>query len=569
MKRFISLLIALVLLVSMFALPTFALADEETPDQPGVDEEKARELTFDPDVFAKYVIENNKGYFIEMSKEFKLNLSWTEPAEEEGKEDVVHELLKSEEVLHKLFGDDLNYLVLPDENEDYIGAELFKFDIVYLPGDGAKEGQTKKEANAYESEHVTLPASTYFEAEKGYEFFGWSLPCPYYGGIVRYEGGVLQDAKEYLYRAGDKFSMPYLSRPEGEDKPTLEITAVWRKIDTDDENTENSEEVAKTENGSAEELEYSYPKNDIICLEYCSPSGDPKDDNWTRVDASSEITIDASGFWMFRLVVIDGEKGDISDDDAVITPYNSDDFKKLMLDEEEGVFHWEKFTVTRYAVDTTKPEVALSSTMKTKMKDGLTVGTNYSISTSLTITDSSSAPVTYVVYRQSATDGAGKDSKDGWVQIYDSATKEVAKDAEVYITASGTINPQTNDITTEGNYRYKIVYTVRDVNGYFGVGAEDDENGTTDEKGFHPTLYLGVKPSSANDQAKKKMEVWKIILFVIAGLSAVGIVVLLFIKPKDEATSSSSVDADSDAATDVDGDGGSPDVDSTDTDDTK
>ena len=567
-KRFISLLIALVLLVSMFALPTFALADEETPDQPGVDEEKARELTFDPSVFAKYVIENNKGYFIEMSKEFKLNLSWTEPAEEEGKEDIVHKLLEEAQILHELFGEDLHYLVLPSEDlMPDANVDHNKTVVVYKSVDPETEEATeKKDGDGYlEYKHVTLQASTYFEAPEGYVFAGWRTN-------VDYDGTILPEGKTVLYRAGDKFSMPYVNPTYKKDENGEDIKDENGKkvVDKLGEIVIEAQWAPEAKEGEEQpKPEYTYPKNDIICLEYCSPSGDPKDDNWTRVEAGSEISIDASGFWMFRLVVIDGENGDITDDDAVITPYNSEDFRKSMLDENGEVYHWEKFTLTRYAVDTTNPEIALSSTMKTKMKDGLTVGTNYSISTSLTITDSSSAPATYVVYRQSANDGAGKDSKDGWVKIYDSTTKEVAKDAEAYITASGTINPQSNDVTTEGNYRYKIVYTVKDANGYFGVGAEDDENGFTDESGFHPTLYLGVKPSSANDQAKKKMEVWKIILFVIAGLSAVGIVVLLFIKPTDAATSSSSVDADSDADASVDSDSGSPDVDSTDSDDTK
>ena len=547
MKRFISLLIALVLLVSMFALPTFALAEEETPDV----EEQARMLTFSTQAFIDYVVNNNKGYFIEMGKEFKLNLSWTEPAEEEGKDDVVHNLLEEVDALKELFGNDLNYLVLPSEDlMPDANVDHNKTDIIYKSIDPETEEETeKKDGDGYlEYKHITLQSSTYFTAPEGYVFAGWRTN-------VDYDGTILPEGQTVLYRAGDKFSMPYVNYDEENNvKGKIEIYAQW------------AEEV---EGEKQPEPEYTYPKSDIICLEYCSPSNDPKDENWTRVEAGSEITLDSTGFWMFRLVVIDGEST-IDDDDAVITPYNTQEFKDDRLrknDNGEEVYHWEEFTLTRYAVDTTNPEVALSSTMKTKMKDGLTVGTNYSISTSLTITDSSSAPATYVVYRHSSANGATKDVKEGWVQIYDSTTKTVTEGYESYISASGTINPQPEDVTTGENYRYMVVYSVKDANGYFGVGADDDENGYTDESGFHPTLYLGVKPNEKDIDSKKKMEIWKIILFVIAGLAAVGIVVLLFIKPKDETASSSSAVADSDVDADVDDD--ATDVDTTDTDDTK
>ena len=554
MKRFISLLIALVLLVSMFALPTLALAEgTETPDSPEVGEEVARDVDFSVDAFKKYIIDNNKGYFVEMNKEFKLNLTWTDKAEVEDEDDIIHELLKDADALHELFPGELHYIVLPEEG-DVEDNEDNKFTLTYKAGDeGAVEDQDDVTEEVLKTKYVTLKAASTFAGKEEYEFVGWLAP-------VDYDGTLLEEGKFNLYRAGDKFVMP---------AQDIEVVAYWYLKDVDD--SEDNGEAGEEQGADLEEkLDFTYPVNDIICLEYCSPSDDPKNENWTRVKADSVISLNATGFWMFRLVVVDGEKNDITDDDSVLTPYNSEEFISERLREDgvngEEVYHWEEFTLTRYAVDTTKPEIALSSSMKTKMEDGLTVGTTYSISTSLTITDSSNTTVTYKVYRQEAAGGAGKGDGDSWKLIYDStATTKVVEGYENYISSSGTINPQSEDVTTAGNYRYKVVYSVKDANGYFGVAeSEEAENGTKDESGeFHPTLYLGVKLNEQGVKSKQRMEIWKIILFVIAGLSAVGIVVLLFIKPKQAVVGDSRVSAVDDAYGDSDGV-----VDDTPTDDT-
>ena len=541
----------------MFALPTFALAEEigsgsneptETPETP------AREVGFVVEKFNEYVVEKNKGYYIEMGKEFKLNPTW----ETDGKIDeetgeprkIIHELASDSAAVQEIFPG-INYNVVP-EDDFYINNEYHKFDIVYKPGEGAAEDEVDKEQKGvYESQRITLPSATHFKAADDYEFVGWLVPVTYDGHIVKDE--------PLLYRAGGQFAMPYLTaRDDKGEKVPLEITAVWR------EKTEESEEI--------DESIYAYPLNDVLCLEYCTPSDDPKNDHWTRVKADSSISLNASGFWMFRFVVIDGyadgtESEKINDNDAVITPYNTDEFREARL--RDGVYHWEEFTLTRYAVDTSSPEIALSSSMKNKMEDGLTVGTTYSISTSLTITDSSNTSVTYKVYRQTASNGAKKGDDASWVLIYDSSLasdERVVEGFESYISTSGTINPQTNDVTAEGLYRYKIVYSVKDANGFFGIAdAELDENGTKDESGeFHPTLYLGVNPSAQSKKTKQAMEIWKIILFVIAGLSAIGIVVLLLIKPKQEVAGDSRV-----SGADVTADAGAVDTSTDDTDDTK
>ena len=503
-KRFISLLVALVLLVSIFALPTFALADEDVTT-PGTDAEK-RVLDFNLEAFKSLVVEKNAGLYVEMSKNFKLNQEW----------------LKSEEDVQSLFGDKINYLVLPDaRDDDDIGEEEEKYTVTYDGGehaaknteDGdATETETAITAEYYAGKHVTLKNAATFEAEEGWEFVGWLVP-------VNYKGTDNKDSVDeyYLYRADDKFVMP------AED---ITVVAYWYPAET---KGDSDSDVAASAEAEAK-LEFSYPLNDIICLEYCSPSDEPRDDNWTRVKADDPISLQASGWWLLRYVVVDGTK-EISDDEAVITPYNTGEFLEKRT---SGEYTWEDFCLYRYAVDTAHPELALSSSMKTKQNEGLTAGTNYTIPTSLTITDSSSTTTTYKVYRHDSASGAGAQDRtsDGWKLIYDSETG-VEEGYSDYISAGGVITPLKLDETAEGAYRYMIVYSVKDANGYFGVAEDaEDTNGYFDGDEFHPVLLLGVKLSKTAQQSKERMEAWKIVLYVIAGLSAVGIVVLLCIKPK-------------------------------------
>lgn len=518
MKKFFSLLIAMVLLVSMFALPTFALADDA--DAPSTDEATRWVIDLSDDAFAafvtafeKYVIERNAGLYVEMSSKFQLNSALKN---DEG--EVTHDWLKDEEAIHELFPN-INYIILPDSLSSEELEEKEQHTITYSFGaEGANfaaEGATVPTTGNYKvSQHVTLPAAV--DADDAHVFAGWLVP-------VTYDG---KDSDPLLYRAGDQFVMP---------DHEIEVVASW---------------LPKAENADEQEKPvYKYPKNDIICVEYCSNTDDPKDEHWSRVKASDTFSMQTSGWWMFRYVVVDGENGDITKDDAVLTPYNTDEFKAYMSEkngEEVTEYNWEKFCLKRYAVDTSSPEIALSSSMKTKMADGLKVGTAYSVPTSLDITDSSSTTVTYKVYRHSG-NGAKTTDGDEWVLIYDSAADvKVQEGGEKYITVGGSINPISTDVTTDGNYRYMIVYTVKDANGYYAVKDDTKTNHgdydyQDDETGYHPVLMLGVSLSDSGAKAKAQMEAWKIVLFVIAGLSAVGIVVLLVIKPKQETAGDSRV----------------------------
>ena len=493
MKRYISLLIALVLLVSMFALPTFAFAEGD----PEESEEPARDVGFSTAAFAQYVIEENKGLYVNMSEDFKLNQDW----------------LKDEAKVHALFTGDINYLVLPEERTEFEDDEE-KYTITYSNGQPEEDDEDEAEATPvadeyYAGQHVTLKGASTFTAEDGYEFVGWLVK-------VQYNGTDSDNEEQLLYRAGDQFVMP---------EHDIEVVAYWYQKEVADETAPDDEAQATAEE---EKLEFTYPKNDIIYLEYITPSDDPRDgENWQRIALSSNLKLQSSGWWMFRYAVADGENGDITDDDAVLTVYDTEEFKEAIKTENGGVFSWELFCLKRYAVDSSHPELALSEAMKNKQEDGLTVGVAYAVSTALTITDSSTTTTTYKVYRHSG-DGAENEFGDGWVEIYDSSatTDKVLEGGELYISSTGVITPISSDVTVSGLYRYKIVYSVKDAEGYFGVV---EENGTTE---YHPVLLLGVHYSTEDEQTLKRMEAWKIALFVIAGLAAAGIVALLLIRPK-------------------------------------
>ena len=502
MKRFFSLLVALVLLVSMFALPTFAFADGAT-DTPT--EEPARTVGFSNDAFKKYVIDTNPGFYVEMSKEFKLNQEWTDA------EEKVHQLLNDEEAVKELFPG-IHYQLLPEVDTTIEDTDENKRTVTYKAGDHAKVESEEAGATVPDvvernlaTQHVTLKPATTFTAADGYKFGGWLVN-------VTFDGQDSQEGK--LYRAGDKFSMP--------DK-NVEVVAQWIKLPAEDSDEKE------------EEPQYSYPKNDVVCLEYCTPSNDPHDDNWTRVDASKEITVETAGWWMFRYVVVDGDS-DVSDDDAVLTPFNDEEFKAARYEADTNVYDWAYYCLKRYAVDNSHPQIELSSSMQGDMKLGLTVGKGYTIPTSLTITESSDKTTTYKVYRHK---GNGTDDANDvdWELIYDSAADvKVLEAGEKYITSGGLLTPLAEDNTGSVSvYRYKVVYSVKDTNGYFAVAKDNSTDGFTDETGeFHPVLLLGVRFSLDDQSTQKKVEAWKIVLFVIAGLSAVGIVVLLLIKPKQQ-----------------------------------
>lgn len=418
MKKFLSLMIALILVLSLFAVNVVAFADDAVVDGPdteqgntgdndqeGDEEPTPREpVIFHADKFKEYVSANHP-FNIEMSKTFMLNLDWLDDA------DKVNEIFEN-----------INY-VLEDEEDE----------------------ADEPEATAEDDE-------------------------------------------------------------ESDDENT-------------DDNTSDDDEVVVP--------------NDVFYVLYCSPSDAPQADmkDWSHCVATGTFSVTTDGYWLFRFAVVDGAKASEKNytfdwADVLATSYDNvqnaidDDDDATDPDDEENL------TLVSSASDTTNPVVSLSSSMETKQQDGLTVGTNYSISTSLNIEDCSSTTVTYVVYKKVGAGVEGADN-EGWLQIYDSSktvsSERVTEGFEDNISTSGVITPLEEDVT--GEYVYKIVYTVKDSAGYYGV----DDDGEL----FNPVLMLKVNAKEVTSE-EKAIEAWKIVLYVIAGLSAVGIVVLLCIRPKQQ-----------------------------------
>lgn len=496
MKKFLSILIALALLISMFSLTALAFAEDVVGDS--AEENKHAPVTFNADKFKSEVIEKDGGldFWVEMDKNFTFENKWWKDAK------LVHEIF-----------DGINYRMQPEQNLEDKEQE-FTLTIDY----GNPDGEDNKYTNATEpdpktykeTESVTLPAApaavTENESPVAY-FAGWKISLTNEGGElpIYLQGGA--------FAAGAKIAMP--------DKD-ITATAVWKK--------------------TQEEADKEVVHDDVIYVIYVTPSGSYTEDmkNWTSHSLTSSFSLTTQGKWYFRFVVVDGAKASESGysfdyDDVLATTY--DNVQKL-LDENkpESELEAANCTLVYNVKDTTAPEIELSTTQKNKVGEGLTVGTSYSISTSLNINDCSatSSDVTYKVYKKVGTDVEGTDS-EGWLLIYDSTTSEVTEGYEKCISTSGTITPLDEDVSDSAVYR--IVYTIKDkVSGKYGIKAADNDStgGTEDEYGYHPIMELKVKQSSSDNKTQKTIEAWKIVLYVIAGLSAVGIVVLLCIKPKQQ-----------------------------------
>lgn len=238
-------------------------------------------------------------------------------------------------------------------------------------------------------------------------------------------------------------------------------------------------------------------KYDVVSVEYLTPSGDPKvESDWRSIALTSTFSMRTEGWWQFRYVVkdVDGE---------VIA---------------------RTAPMVRNAVDTQSPVIKLSTSLESKQREGLKVNESYSISTYLDITDDrspSDTTTSYVVEKK--IDGK-------WVEVYNSKDKEIKDEYKDFILDGGTIKPIESDVIQAENdadrYIYRVIYSVKDGAGHFGVAASGDAAEA------HPTLNLFVNPADAQDE-NKATDAWKIVLYIVAGLAAVGIIVLLCVKPKE------------------------------------
>ena len=386
----------------------------------------------------------------------------------------------------------------------FADGETEKYTVTYSVGDTTRCEGTAPSASSYAANaKVTLLSSTTFKPKKGYEFAGW----------------LVEDQAEAL-AAGKTFDMP---------AKNITVTAQWKTVHevTINQETLNSllmeddffkylkVEMGEITFGKAlmkdattiktafegikyyddDDTENGIRKsdNDKVYIEYCRPSESPKgQETWQNSSViTSSIRLSSAGWYTFRIVVKDSTGVNVL---ATSTKFS------------------------RYAEDTKNPVVSLSTAMKDKIESGLTEGVKYTVSTSLSITDSSSTTVTYKIYKK---------VKGEWTTepIYDSETKKVAEGYEKFIDENGAITPSKEDISDEPVYR--ITYAVKDANGYIGVENEDSK------VPFSTPMDLKVVAAPAEN--KPALNPWEIVLFCIAGAAFIGIIVLLFIKPKQPA----------------------------------
>lgn len=220
--------------------------------------------------------------------------------------------------------------------------------------------------------------------------------------------------------------------------------------------------------------------SDKIYVEYCVPSRDYKED-WSQANVGSNINVTSSGWWAFRYVAKSGTT--VLARTSRIDVYFGDENVPIIND--------------------------LSSDMTKVQADGIKVGNTYTIKTNLSIKDDSSTTVSYVVFKK---------VNGSWTSepIYDSKTKEVVEGYEDDISTSGTITMHDYDVLGDKEPVYKITYTVTDSLGYV--------SNTKD------MLIFAV---AEEKEALTSTQIWTIVLFSIAILSLIGIVVVIFIKPKE------------------------------------
>ncbi len=243
-------------------------------------------------------------------------------------------------------------------------------------------------------------------------------------------------------------------------------------------------------------------------IEYFKPSEEIKTDKCPNSSREKTVEFNKVGTWYYRFIVEywHNEKN------------SSDEIET----KTETIGKTDLLSVEVY--DNAAPVITERSLSSTSSYKEITIGatetshsfTVPSYSTYFSATDdaNSSISATYVVY---------KNVNGNWTKIYDSKTSTVTEGYEKVISTSGVITATESDVADTATYR--ISYDISDAYGFHAVNSDDETYG------FHYDLL--VKKSSSEDNEKTStVSVWKIILYVIAGLSAVGIVVVIFIKPK-------------------------------------
>lgn len=263
---------------------------------------------------------------------------------------------------------------------------------------------------------------------------------------------------------------------------------------------------------------------DRIYLQYFKPNAYPGDfSNANHVEPGKEVDVNSVGVWAFRLVVVRPTK--VEEADATEGETKEDKYEYKL---EESAIVAKSALITVNTQDVDSPVVTVNTTkFEELVSKGITAGTRYSITTStslFTFTDDgknsdnsySYVTVNYVIEKK--IDG-------NWTKIYDTTADTKVVDGYSDIVSSSGILATNDDVSAnKDDVKYRVIYTFVDKYGHEGVDKEGQKSVVT------LNLYVNAKASDAD--ATKSVDVWKIVLYVIAGLSAVGIVVLLCIKPK-------------------------------------
>ena len=267
-------------------------------------------------------------------------------------------------------------------------------------------------------------------------------------------------------------------------------------------------------------------ESDKVEIQYFKPGSDrgevaeDKDKKAGYAAAEETIDVNSVGWWSFRFVVVRPHAtvenaGETNEKTTYSVDYTKDIVAKSDL-------------VSLYAQDVDNPIITLNQTRYDDYtKKGITVGTRYSVPTTLlfTMTDdgkgTSSSYITVYYVIEKMIDG-------NWTAIYDSSkdTKVLDDKYSDFVSASGILAGNDDVSSNSKDYKYRVKYSFKDQYGYTGV----DRDGNAPE--FVLNLYVNAKKATEEEQDTAK--VWQIVLYVIAGLAAVGIVVLLCIKPKQE-----------------------------------
>lgn len=241
--------------------------------------------------------------------------------------------------------------------------------------------------------------------------------------------------------------------------------------------------VSTKENEEGEEVTFNDAKLYEIRIEYCAP-GDYYDDKEWSGTTTNELSVTTTGYWYFRFYVTDA-----AGNEAVFE--NGDNASYYQFG--------------RYVIDTDAPEVEFTSSQLAVQTSGIAAGSSYTIPTP-TVTDSTSTTTT--VYN------VMKKVNGEWVKIYDGETKTVTEGYEDFF-KSGVLYPAASEVSkADDDYIYRVTYTV------------------TDTYGHKTVKDLNILTTSP-DLGDNTNDVWTIVLICIACAAAVGIIVLLFVKPKD------------------------------------